>query len=371
MAIEFIDEVRARSGRFSERLKHPLESEEAAKTAFVLPFIQMLGYDIFDPSEVVPEFTADAGTKRHEKVDYAIMRDGRPIILVECKRRGASLNGEQVSQLLRYFTVTTARIAILTDGIRYLFHSDLEEPNVMDARPFFEFNMLDFSEPHVRELTRFTRPTFDETEISDAARNLKYTNEIKRVLAEELASPSDDFLRFIVRRVHAPAARVSTAARRAIYELAHPAMGQFMHEYVNDRLKTALTANDHHEQPDVHVAEPEALADEPRAHSALELEALEVVRNVIGDLVAPERVALATPTKYYTSVVLQDDTNRDRTLCRLAGNRISTLSVAVNLDEANGRWKRHRLGAAERLHDHSDAIRARLASLLPAQPDDA
>jgi len=69
-----------------------------------MPFINVLGYDVFDPTEVVPEFTADIGTKKGEKVDYAIMKDGKPIILFECKWSGADLNKEHASQLHRYFS---------------------------------------------------------------------------------------------------------------------------------------------------------------------------------------------------------------------------------------------------------------------------
>ncbi len=92
--MDFVDEVRTRSGRFAERVKHwesETPTEEATKTSLILPFIQMLGYDIFDPAEVVPEFTADIGIKRGEKVDYAIMQRGKPAILIECKRYGSNL----------------------------------------------------------------------------------------------------------------------------------------------------------------------------------------------------------------------------------------------------------------------------------------
>ena len=191
--MDFIDEVRTRSGRFAKRVPH-LSTEEAAKSSLVLPFIQMLGYEIFDPTEVVPEFTADVGTKKGEKVDYALVQDGKPVILFECKRYGSNLNEADVSQLLRYFTVTEARFGVLTDGVVYRFFSDLDEPNVMDSKPFFEFNMLDFTEEQAQELKRFTKSAFDMSEIVDAARDLKYTTEIKRVLAQELAAPSDEFV---------------------------------------------------------------------------------------------------------------------------------------------------------------------------------
>ena len=142
----FIDDIRTRSERFANRLKHSIETEEATKTAFVLPFIQMLGYDFFDPSEVVPEFTADVGTKRGEKVDFALIHDDAPAVLIECKKVGNKLDVDEMSQLLRYFTATTVRLGILTDGIHYRFFCDLDQPNVMDPRPFFEFNMLDFTD---------------------------------------------------------------------------------------------------------------------------------------------------------------------------------------------------------------------------------
>ena len=94
-----------------------LETEEATKNALVMPFINALGYDIFNPKEVVPEFIADVGTKKGEKVDYAIMKDGEVIILIECKAAKSDLCDANISQLYRYFAVTKSRIAILTNGI--------------------------------------------------------------------------------------------------------------------------------------------------------------------------------------------------------------------------------------------------------------
>ena len=79
--MDFIDELRTRAGRFAKRaelLRDKEVTEESTKTSFVLPFIQMLGYDIFNPAEVIPEFTADIGTKKSEKVDYALLQDGVP-----------------------------------------------------------------------------------------------------------------------------------------------------------------------------------------------------------------------------------------------------------------------------------------------------
>ena len=235
--MDFIDEVKTRSARFAQRLEH-LDTEEATKNALILPFIQMLGYHIFDPTEVVPEFVADVGTKRGEKVDYALFRDGSPALLVECKKAGSNLDEEDVSQLYRYFTATEARFGVLTNGVVYRFFSDLDQPNVMDAKPFFEFNMLDFTEPEVQELKKFTKEDFDLNNTLTTARELKYTREIKRVLADELVKTSDEFARFVTVKVFG--SLPAKATRQRFSALVQPAFVQFLNDHVYHRLRSAI-----------------------------------------------------------------------------------------------------------------------------------
>jgi len=135
--MDFADQIRELSHRARKQIEY-LETEEATKNALVMPFIRALGYDIFDPKEVVPEFTADHGVKKGEKVDYAIIKDGTPIMLFECKAANSNIDQAQnLSQLYRYFSVTNARIGVLTNGITYYFYSDLEENNKMDERPLY------------------------------------------------------------------------------------------------------------------------------------------------------------------------------------------------------------------------------------------
>ena len=118
-----------------DQLKDKIDTEESTKHAFTLPFINILGYDTFNPTEVVPEFTADLGLKKGEKVDYAIFQNGNPILIVECKHWKQNLDVHN-SQLFRYFHVTKTRFALLTNGIQYRFYTDLEETNKMDEKPF-------------------------------------------------------------------------------------------------------------------------------------------------------------------------------------------------------------------------------------------
>ena len=139
MGIDMYERLSALAERL-DKVRDDSLTEEATKTALVLPFIRELGYDVFNPEEVLPEYTADVGIKKGEKVDYAILKDGSPIILFECKPCGAKLDSYS-SQLYRYFSVTNARIAILTDGVIYRFYSDLVAQNKLDERPFLEIDL--------------------------------------------------------------------------------------------------------------------------------------------------------------------------------------------------------------------------------------
>ena len=258
--MDFIDDVRTRSRRFQARIEH-LDTEEATKTALIMPFIQMLGYNIFDPTEVVPEFTADFGTKKGEKVDYALMQNGAPVVLIEAKKHGANLRVEQESQLFRYFSATTARFGILTDGIVYRFYSDLDEPREMDKRPFFEFNMLDFTDVQVEQLKQFHKDSFDPTDTVEAARELKYTNEIIRTLSEEMKNPTDDFVRFVLTRMEYPGSKTRQRIEQ-FTPVVQQAFTQFVKDLIDSRLKSALeSGNEQREEATVKETTVEGTTD--------------------------------------------------------------------------------------------------------------
>ncbi len=235
--MDFIEQIQAISAKIRKQ-KDMIQTEEATKTAFVLPFIRALGYDIFDPTEVVPEFTADVGIKKGEKVDYAICLDGKVSILFECKACNSPLGEAQSSQLYRYFSTTAARLAVLTDGVMYRFYSDTEEPNIMDSKPFMEFNMLDVQENLVPELKRMTKQSFNLDEIISVAGDLKYTREIKRLCSEEFQSPSEEFVMFFARKTYPR--KVTQSVREQFTAITKRALTEFMNDTINDRLRSAM-----------------------------------------------------------------------------------------------------------------------------------
>lgn len=166
--MDFKDQIKQIGDRVAKAKEH-INTEEATKHSFVMPFIQALGFDVFNPLEVVPEFVADLGIKQGEKVDYAIFKDGSPIMLVECKWHGAKLDVHN-SQLFRYFHVSKAKFGILTNGIEYRFYTDLIEPNKMDERPFFTFNITDLKEVQAEELKKFHKSYYNAETIFNTAK---------------------------------------------------------------------------------------------------------------------------------------------------------------------------------------------------------
>ena len=300
-----------------------INTEEATKNAFVMPFISALGYDVFDPVEVVPEFTADIGIKKGEKVDYAIKQDGKTIMLFECKCCNGSLDDRHISQLYRYFSVTEARIAVLTDGIIYRFYTDLEESNKMDSKPFMEFNMLDIQEPLVIELKRLTKQAFNLEAILTVASELKYTREIKRILNDQLNAPSEEFVKFLAAQVYS--GKLTIAVREQFTGITKRAFAQFINERITERLRSAMG------EPDS-PAETKSETDNPDGNQSVavtpdsenrtvtteeELQGYRIVTAIVCAVIDAERISYRDTLSYFG--ILCDDNNR-KPICRLHFN---------------------------------------------------
>src|SRR5215470_9969292 len=309
--------------------KAGIETEEATKNAFVMPFISMvLGYDVFNPAEVIPEFTADVGTKKGEKIDYAIVHDGQVQVLIEAKKINDPLRIEHASQLFRYFAATNARIAILTNGETYQFYTDLDAPNRMDAKPFLVLNFSDIDDTLLPELAKLTKESFDLDSVISAAGELKYIGQIKRVLATQFREPEDEWIRFLTTRVYEGS--FTQRVRDQFIPLVAKATRQFLNEQVNERLKNALGGPDSyvsvssdHAEPASSTQAPEGAdkSSEPQGDvqtTEEELEAFRVVRAIVCSEVASSRI-VARDAKTYFSILL-DDNNR-KLIARLWFNR--------------------------------------------------
>jgi predicted type IV restriction endonuclease len=327
--MDLIDRLRELSALIPKQLEH-IQTEEATKSALVLPFIAALGYNVFDPREVTPELNADVGIKKGEKVDYAILREGKPVILIECKHHAADLAKAHASQLYRYFSVTEARFGLLTNGLMYWFFTDLEAPNKMDAKPFFEFNMLDIREPAVAELKKFSKSAFDLNNILTTASELKYTREIRRVLLEQLQQPSDEFVKLVTAQVYT--GRMTHTVKEQFAQLTRQAFAQLVNDQINERLKSALATVS---VPDATVTSDTVPPDSPTKAAApnangasedgtlvettdTELEGFYIVRAILREIVNVKRITMRDVQSYCG--LLLDDNNR-KPICRLHFNR--------------------------------------------------
>ena len=177
----------------------PDMTEEATKNALVMPFFVSLGYDVFNPDEFVPEYSCDIPGKKGEKIDYAIMKDGEPVMLIEAKRAGMKLQKQQQGQLFRYFSVSRCRIAVLTNGINYLFFSDINSPNIMDDEPFFSFNILEDDESlYFLSLEQFCRENLNFKNILSKAAFLKYEKVVEKTFLHDIENPSDELVKYFL-----------------------------------------------------------------------------------------------------------------------------------------------------------------------------
>lgn len=317
--MDFVEQLQSLANK-TEKLCHLLQTEEATKNALIMPFINLLGYDIFDPTEVIPEFVADVGIKKGEKVDYAIKKDGKIIMLFECKHCGGELNVKHSSQLYRYFSVTDARIAVLTNGVNYQFFTDLEAPNKMDEKPFFQVNLLELDDVAINELKKLTKPNFNIDEIVAAAGDLKYTRQIKRLFAEQLEKPSDEFVKFAASNVFNG---VLTPARREYFSgIVKRAFNQLVNERINNRLKSAMTNSLGAEEVEIDAqvgtnGVSQSNREDRIETSPEELEGFYIIKSLLRDMVDPQRI-IHRDTISYMGILL-DDNNR-KPLARLYFN---------------------------------------------------
>ena len=328
-----------------------LQTEESTKNALVMPFISALGYDVFNPQEVVPEFTADVGIKKGEKVDYAIASDGEIIMLIECKKSGTDLKSADMSQLYRYFSVTHARIAILTNGVKYHLYSDLDKSNKMDDRPFFEFDLSDLRPNALREIKKLSKESFNLDQVLSTASELKYTSQIKKELAAQIEEPEEDIVRFFFKKTQ-PGAVFVQSAKEQFTPLVSRAFKEFINERVSDRLRSALKTDS---VDSAAPTEDVGTSDQAEQKDGIvtteeELDGFRIVRAIVCKMVHPSRVT-HRDTKSYMGILL-DDNNR-KPICRLWFN---SKQKYIGIFDANREEKRIPIDELEDIYHYTEEL---------------
>ena len=349
--MDLIDDLKNISATIPKQMDL-IKTEEATKNALVLPFIKALGYNIFDPSEVVPEFTADVVDKRGEKVDYAIMSNGNPIILIECKSITDNLDTEKHAQLFRYFTVTESRFGILTNGIIYRFYTDIEKPNTMDSKPFFEFNLLEIDEQLINELKKFTKSSFNLDEILTSASELKYTREIKKLFKKQFEDPSEEFVKFFAKQVYRGV--LTSNLKKKFSGITKKALNQYIKEQVNSRIKKVLDE----EQPEDINNKPEEIPTSKIITTEDEWEGFYVVKGILCDIVDVDRVKIKDTVSYCG--IMLDHTKKP--ICRLHFN---TKQKYLGVFDENKKENKIPIDDVKDIYKYSQKLKERVIRMEP------
>jgi hypothetical protein len=338
-----------------ESLRDVVSTEEATKTSFILPMLSLLGYDIFNPTVVVPEFTADIGRKKGEKVDYAIMVDGKPLILIEAKPHTEKLDRYK-TQLERYFTVTDSKFAILTNGIEYRFYSDLERQNVMDGSPFMTINLANLKTRDIKQLEKFASDNLDIDNILNMAGSKKYITGIKEIFKSEVSDPSDEMSRFFANRLTDKVLRQNVIDEFKIYT--KQAFSEIVNDLVTDKINSLKSKLAEDMNSDENEADND-INDDGVETTQEELEGFFIVKSILAEAVPLSRVA-ARDTKSYFGILL-DDNNR-RWICRLRFNSASTKYIGIHIDDKDE--EKIAIDTVEDIYKYKSKIIAAVEKLL-------
>lgn len=321
--MSFEDQFRSLSAEAIAQRQY-LATEEAVKTAIILRMLTIMEYNPYDPLEVIPEFVADVGIKKGEKVDYAIRLNDEIAILIECKAPTSPLDLRHASQLYRYFSVTGARFAILTNGFEWQFYSDLEKRNIMDGRPFLSFSLEDADQSAITELSKFRKSVFDVEAIIRTASRLKYISALRAEIRKELDDPSPDLTALLTKRVYD--GRLTAQIADEFKKLIQRSFSEVVRDRVNATLSTAMRQT---ELPEPGQEEPEDTDNIETTQE--EWDGFRIAAAIAARVIDPERITIRDQKSYCG--ILVDDNNR-RPLVRLWFNSPTTKYVGLFDGEA-------------------------------------
>lgn len=340
--MDLIDKINALSLRCKSHGKN-LTNEEQTKMTLILPFIQMLGYDVFNPLEVVSEYNASMGVKKDARVDYALLKDGEPVILLECKAYGSILDVQKCSQLMQYFHATPAHVGILTDGNIYQLYSDLVETHKMDDKPYVEFCLEDFKEAYVPAIKKLMKESFDLPELQDEALNFMYSRQFKTFFAAQFEEPEDDFIKFFIRKVY------DGMITKKQLEKFTPILKRSMASWLNDELNNRLTKAMQKDNPAENQKEP----DNGIVTTESETQAHLIVRAILSADMPPEDITM-DDCKGFCNILYKD--NRKTPIMRLY-SKDETVTVASTYDE-EGREVKNKITSLNDIYAFTDQLKA-------------
>lgn len=361
--MDFVDEVKALAAKTPGLLGH-IKTEAATRTALVEPFIRALGYDTSDPTEVVPEFGANItvpGVNQDKHVDYAIMKDGKPIILIEVKQHGTDPN-KGYSQLFGYFTPVDARIAIATNGLIYRFYADLEKDHVMDKQPFLELDMLNLKEPLVEELKRLSKSVFDVDEMLKAGNELRFVGGILDILTQQKVDTDPEFAKYFFQKL-CPNKAFAGGIKQEFAAFTQKALNRFIREQIESLLDITtpvdISPSTPRSAPPIDVVEPDPEPKNQIVTTTEEIEGFHIIKSILREVIDPNRI-FTRDVVAYCGILLDD--NKNKIICRFYFN--NPQSKKIELFDYQADERKPEKFSIENLNDiykYADRIKATVA----------
>jgi hypothetical protein len=316
--------------------------EARTKLLFINPFIEILGYKTSEQADVIAEFPADFATRARDKVDYVLRKDGVNILMIECKRfhEKVSKHGHQLNDY--FHNLHEVRFGILTNGIIYHFYTDTDFPNTMDSEPFFEFNVTDFNDEQVSILEMFCKENFEEKSIIEKAKKLTYSQDIRKVLYNEMTNPSKDFIKYIAEKAYLEKKRGSITERvRNLYaELVNLCLPMVINKLISDKM---IRARNHPDNKSNETESKIITTEEER-------EAYFIVKSIIRRKVSSERVNFKDSQAYFS---IRVDDSSHKTICRLY---LNSNKKFIGIFDMNRKETKIEIESIDNIFDYSEQL---------------
>ena len=348
--MDFKDALQSLAERVS-KVKDTIKTEEATKNALIMPFISVLGYDVFNPTEVVPEMDCDLIKSKGDKIDYAIFLQGEPIILIECKHWAQNLDLHSC-QLQKYFVASKAKFGVLTNGVVYRFYTDLIKTNIMDTIPFLEIDLENLKDSYVEELKKFHKSYFNVGNILNTASELKHLSELKSQIREEFNNPSSEFVRLFTKKVYE--GTVTQKVVEQFTELVKRSLNNYVNEIISERLNVAIKVTEEPKVVDeiVQPAQDDATLEETSKIITTdeELQGFYIVRAILAKVISLDRIYQRDTQSYFT--ILFDDNNR-KPICKLHFNSKNKYIETFNVNKQS---EKHKIESIVDIYQYADEL---------------
>lgn len=286
----------------------------------------MLGFDVFDPTQIIPEYVADIGLKKGEKIDYAVKIGDKIEYLVEAKSVSTSLQDAQYSQLFRYFHTLDANIAILTNGLHFWFFTDLDATNKMDQRPFFKFDLLGYDDNDLKELEKFHKDNFSIDNIRAAASTLKYLRSAMNYIEAQWTNPDEEFVKLVAKDFYE--SNVTGKVVESMKPIVKRAFDDLFRQRVRQRFDSAFEDSGDETIPVFDGTEDKVDTTEE------ELQGFMIVRAIAAEVAPIARIAARDAQTYFA--ILFDDNNR-KPIARLHFNGKSKFITVFDAEKNSTR----------------------------------